>query len=132
MTTTMPPRAEVEADIRQTLGLVPTFFSEIPDDTLGYEWALFKRLELGETAIPGKYKELLMVAVHSETRCRFCLLFHTVAARLQGASEEEIQEAVHLAKHTVGWSAYVNGMQTDYERFAAELVQVERHLSNAG
>ena len=132
MTTTMPPRAEVEADIRQTLGLVPTFFSEIPDDTLGYEWALFKRLELGETAIPGKYKELLMVAVHSETRCRFCLLFHTVAARLQGASEEESQESGHLAKHTVGWSAYVNGIQTDYERFAAAHVPVARHIINAG
>ena len=27
-------RAEVEADMRETLGLVPTFFSRIPDELL--------------------------------------------------------------------------------------------------
>jgi hypothetical protein len=55
-------RAEVEADMRETLGLVPTFFSRIPDELLEHEWAIFKRLELGETLIPNKYKELLIPA----------------------------------------------------------------------
>ncbi len=71
------------------------------------------RFVLGETLIPNKYKELIGIGIHAETRCRYCTLFHTEAARLFGASDEEIQEAVHYSKMTVGWSAYLNGMQVD-------------------
>lgn len=124
------PRAEVEAEIKETLGLVPSFFTRIPDEVVDKEWELFKHWELGETLIPNKYKELLMLAVHSETRCRYCILFHTEAAKLFGATDEEIQEAVHLAKHTVGWSAYLNGIQQDYDEFADELSQIGAHLSS--
>jgi AhpD family alkylhydroperoxidase len=124
------PRAEVETDIKATLGLVPTFFSRIPDEVLDPEWQLFKRWELGETLIPNKYKELLMLAVHAETRCRYCTLFHTEAAKLFGATDEEIQEAVHLAKHTVSWSVYLNGTREDYDRFADELAQIGTHLTS--
>ena len=130
MTETMTrSRNEVEAEIKQTLGLVPSFFGRIPDDVLDHEWQLFCRMELGETLIPNKYKELLMLAVHAETHCRYCSLFHTEAAKLFGATEAEIQEAVHLAKHTVGWSTYLNGMREDEQRFAEELGQIGAHLS---
>lgn len=121
-------RDAVEQDIKETLGLVPSFFNQIPDEALDQEWSLFKRFELEETTIPNKYKELLMLAVHSETRCRYCTLFHTEVARMFGATDEEIQEAVHLAKHTVGWSVYLNGMQTDYDQFANELEQIGKQL----
>ena len=32
MTMTSPARTEVETDIKETLGLVPSFFSQIPDE----------------------------------------------------------------------------------------------------
>ncbi|HEY5832679.1 carboxymuconolactone decarboxylase family protein [Streptomyces sp.] len=119
-----PNRAEIEADIKQTLGLVPHFFQRIPTDLLAAEWEIFKKIELGETLIPNKYKELIGVGLHAETKCRYCSLFHTEAAKLFGATDEEIQEAVHYAKASLGWSAYLNGMQEDYDQFAAELAQV--------
>lgn len=122
-------RKEVESEIKETLGLVPAFFERIPDEVIDEEWTLFKRWELEETLIPNKYKELMMLAVHAETRCRYCTLFHTEAARMFGATEEEIQEAVHVAKHTVGWSVYLNGIRQDYDEFAGELEQIGRHLS---
>ncbi|MFQ5947309.1 MAG: carboxymuconolactone decarboxylase family protein, partial [Acidimicrobiia bacterium] len=121
---TIRPRAEVEADIAETLGLVPSFFSRIPDDLLDLEWELMKRIELGETLIPNKYKELIGVAVHSETKCRYCTLFHQESAKLFGATDEEIQEAVHFAKFTTGWSVYLNGIREDYDTFVAELQKV--------
>jgi AhpD family alkylhydroperoxidase len=130
MTTTARPRSEVEADIKETLGIVPSFFGRIPDDTLDHEWQLFARAELGETLIPNKYKELLMLAVHAQTHCRYCTLFHTEAAKLFGATEEEIQEAVHLAKHTVGWSTYLNVLREDEARFGQELEQIGAHLGS--
>jgi AhpD family alkylhydroperoxidase len=122
-------RAEVEADIKETLGLVPHFFSRIPDALLEPEWEIFKRIELGETLIPNKYKELMGVALHSETKCGYCTLFHTEAAKLFGATDEEIQEAAHYAKTRLGWSAYLNGIREDYDDFAAELAQIGEHLS---
>ncbi|MCF6524309.1 carboxymuconolactone decarboxylase family protein [Streptomyces sp. JJ36] len=124
-------RGEIESEIKETLGLVPHFFTAIPDDLLEHEWALFKRLELGETLIPNKYKELMGIALHSETKCRYCTLFHTEAAKLFGATDEEIQEAVHYAKSSLGWSAYLNGMQEDYDEFARELGQIKDHLQQA-
>ncbi|MFD5555122.1 carboxymuconolactone decarboxylase family protein [Streptomyces sp. NPDC127068] len=121
-------RSAIEADIKETLGLVPHFFTRIPTELLAPEWEIFKRIELGETLIPNKYKELIGVGLHAETKCHYCTLFHTEAAKLFGATDEEIQEAVHYAKASLGWSAYINGMQEDYDRFAAELAQIGDHV----
>ena len=125
-------RGEVETEMKEMLGLVPSFFNRIPDRFLEAEWELFKGLELGETLIPNKYKELMGVAIHSETKCRYCILFHTECAKLFGATDEEIQEAAHYSKMSVGWSVYLNGTQEDYDRFADELRQIGAHVSAGG
>src|SRR6476469_800537 len=91
--TILEERHEVERDIEETLGLVPDFFRRVPDYLLPTEWASFKSLELSDqTAIPNKYKELIGLAVSGATRCRYCVHFHTEAARLFGATEEEVTE----------------------------------------
>jgi len=95
---------------------------------LQLRWGM-KRLELGETNIPNKYKELIGIGVHAETKCRYCTLFHTEAAKLFGATDAEIQEAVHFAKYTVGWSVYVNGMREDYDQFAEEVKQISAYVA---
>lgn len=123
-------REQVENEMIEMLGLVPSFFKRIPDQYLDNEWTLFKEIELGETLIPNKYKELMGIALHSETKCRYCTLFHTEAARLFGATDEEIEEAVHYAKTSLGWSAYLNGIQTDYDMFASEIERVVDHIKN--
>jgi AhpD family alkylhydroperoxidase len=122
-------RAEVEREMKNTVGLVPSFFGRIPDEFIDLEWELFKRMELGQTLIPNKYKELMGVALHSETKCHYCTLFHTEAAKLFGATDEEIEEAAHYAKMSVGWSAYVNGIQLDFDQFKRELEEMGAFLS---
>jgi alkylhydroperoxidase/carboxymuconolactone decarboxylase family protein YurZ len=49
-------------------------------------------------------------------------------AKVHGATDEEIENAVHYAKSNAGWSAYLNGMQVDFEEFKKELLQVSEHL----
>lgn len=121
-------RAEVEADIRETLGLVLSLFNDVPDDILEHEWTVMKTFELGETRIPNKYKELIGIAVSGATRCRYCVYFHSEAARLFGATEEEIAEAALMAKHTMGWSTYLNALDFDYSTFVAEVDQATAYV----
>lgn len=121
-------RADVEAEIRDTLGLVPTFWTAVPDSLIASEWASFTAIELAETLIPNKYKELIGVAVSGATRCRYCVHFHSEAARLFGATDAEIAEASLMAKHTMGWSTYLNAMAFDYDEFVAELDQVTAYV----
>ncbi len=122
-------RREAERDIEQTFGLVPEFFKRVPDYLLPTEWASFKSLVLSdETAIPNKYKELIGLAVSGATRCRYCAYFHTEAARLFGATEDEIMEAALIAKNTMGWSTYLNTLQFDYDEFTSEFDQVTAYV----
>src|SRR5437016_1954843 len=120
--------AEVHADIRETLGLVPEFMAEVPDSLIETEWASFKTLVLSETAIPNKYKELIGLGVSGATRCRYCVYFHTESARLWGATDEEINEAALVAKNTMGWSTYLNTREFDYDRFVKEFDQIAEHV----
>ena len=121
-------RAQVEADVRETLGIVPSFFGDLPDSLLESEWTTFKNLQLAETAIPNKYKELIGLAVSGATRCQYCTYFHSEAARLFGATEEEIQEASLMSKHTMGWSTYLNALQYDFDEFKREFDQIAAHV----
>ena len=122
-------RAEVDRDIEATLGLVPQFFRDVPDYLVESEWSSFKNLQLSDqTAIPNKYKELIGLAVSGATRCRYCVYFHTEAAKLFGATDEEVNEAALMAKHTMGWSTYLNTRQFDYNRFKAEFDRIAAHV----
>jgi AhpD family alkylhydroperoxidase len=121
-------RHEADRDIEGTLGLVPEFFQRVPDYLLPTEWASFKSLVLSETAIPNKYKEMIGLAVSGATRCRYCAYFHSEAARLFGATEDEITETAMIAKNTMGWSTYLNTLQFDYDRFTSEFDEVTAYV----
>jgi AhpD family alkylhydroperoxidase len=124
-------RKQVYAEIEKTLGVVPAMFKSIPDDTLELEWETFKRVQLAEGPVPNKYKELIGIAIAGVTKCRYCAFFHTEIARLNGATPAEIEDAVHYAKAAAGWSAYVNGMQLDFDQFKREVLQACEHVRAA-
>jgi AhpD family alkylhydroperoxidase len=122
-------RADVDRDIEETLGLVPTFFQHVPDYLIESEWQSFKALQLSDdTAIPNKYKELIGLAVSGATRCRYCAYFHTEAAKLFGATDEEVTEASLVAKNTMAWSTYLNAMQFDYDEFVEEFDRITEYV----
>jgi AhpD family alkylhydroperoxidase len=122
-------RREADRDIEEVFGRVPEFFQRVPDYLLPTEWASFKSLVLSDqTAIPNKYKELIGLAVSGATRCRYCAYFHAEAARLFGATEDEVNETALIAKNTMGWSTYLNTLQFDYDAFTAEFDQMAAHI----
>jgi AhpD family alkylhydroperoxidase len=112
-------------DIEQTLGTVPTFFKMFPEVGIAGAWAEFKSVQLNpKTALNGKAKELIGLAVAAQIPCQPCIYFHTAAARANGASDEEIREG--MAALTRHWSTVLNGMQVDLGGFKQETDNVLR------
>ncbi len=123
----MKSREQIYGEIKEMFGLVPGFLKTVPDSTLENEWELLKKIQVDEGAVPNKYRELIGLGISAVTKCRYCTLFHTEMAKLFGATDREIEEAVHYAKSSAGWSAYLNGMQVDYEQFKDELRRIGEH-----
>jgi AhpD family alkylhydroperoxidase len=113
-------RKQVNTEVKELFGEVPSWFASIPDEAVGGFWQLMRDFQLGETRIPNKYKELIGLAVSGATRCRYCALFHTEAARLFGASDEEIAEASMMGAFTMAGSTFLNAQQVDYDEFRRE------------
>jgi AhpD family alkylhydroperoxidase len=114
-------------DIEQTLGSVPTFFKLFPEVGIGGAWLEFKSVQLNpKTALNGKTKELIGLAVAAQIPCTYCIYFHTATAKANGASDEEIREAVAMASITRHWSTVLNGMQVDAVVFKHETDEVLR------
>ena len=114
-------------DIEQTLGSVPTFFKMFPESGIAGAWAEFKSVQLNpKTALNGKTKELIGLAVAAQIPCHYCIYFHTAAAKLNGATDTEIREAVAMAAISRHWSTVLNGMQVDTDGFKRETDTVLR------
>ncbi len=118
-------------EIKETLGIVPHWFEHAPPEAAQHMWHLMRDLQLGESKIPNKYKELIGLGIAGATRCGYCTHFHTEAARLHGASEEEIAEANAMAGLTMAFSTYLNGMQVDKDRFRKEVGQIINNARKA-
>lgn len=121
-------RAEIYAEMEAMFGAVPSFFKLVPDASLQLEWDLMKRVQMEPGPIPNKYRELIGVALSAATKCRYCSYFHTEIAKLNGATNEEIESAAHYAKHGAGWSTYLYGTQADMAKFKSEIDAMIAHF----
>src|SRR5262245_49552694 len=106
--------AATRADIQKTFGFTPGFIKMTPDLVLPGAWMEMKSLWLSpKTALSGKTKELIGLAVASQIPCKYCTYGHTAFARLNGASDAEVGEAVAMSAITRKWSTVLNGLPTD-------------------
>jgi AhpD family alkylhydroperoxidase len=117
--------AAVHADITKTFGFVPDFFKSVPETLLASWWQGLTTFQLNpNTKLDGKTKELIGLAVSAQVPCEYCIVFHTEAARLNGATEEEIREAVGMASITRQGSTLLNGLQVDKAQFKKDLARI--------
>jgi AhpD family alkylhydroperoxidase len=121
------PAQATYRDIEKTLGIVPGFFKLFPEVGIAGAWAEFKSVQLNpNTKLNGKTKELIGLALASQIPCHYCVYFHTAAAKANGATDEEIREAVAMAAIVRHWSTVLNGMQVDLAAFKRETDTVLR------
>ena len=119
-------------DMERTLGSVPTFMRRFPEEGIASAWLELKSLELApNTSLDGKTKELIGLAVASQIPCQYCIAYHTEIAKLSGASDLEIREAVAMAASTRHWSTIVNGNMIDETAFRRDVDQVVANAKKA-
>jgi AhpD family alkylhydroperoxidase len=116
--------AEVIQEVTEVFGQVPSWLKDAPETALAAVWTLMRDFYLAETTIPNKYKELIGLAVSGATRCRYCALYHTEAARVFGATDAEIAEASMMGGFTMLASTFINAEQVDYEQFKRETLEI--------
>ncbi len=119
---------EVLREIEELLGQVPQWMGELPAEGLASFWGMMRDFELAETKIPNKYKELIGLAVSGATRCKYCALFHTEAAKLFGATDAEIAEASMMGSYTMFASTFINAQQIDYDKFRKETKEIANYV----
>ncbi|HXJ19451.1 MAG TPA: carboxymuconolactone decarboxylase family protein [Polyangia bacterium] len=103
-------------------GYVPEFLRAFPDEARAGAWRAFRDVQLSpSTALSGKQKELVGLAVAAQIPCRYCIIAHTEFARLNGASDTEIKEAIGMAALTREMSTMLNGMQVDEPQFRKDI-----------
>ena len=109
-------------DIERTLGFVPEFLRKLPESALPGAWREMKDLKLSpNTALSPKQKALISLAVASQVPSEPCIVAETEFAKLAGASEREIAEAVGMAAITRNMSTMLNGDQVDERAFRADI-----------
>jgi AhpD family alkylhydroperoxidase len=116
------------ADIEQTFGFVPALLRAMPEGALPGAWREMKGLKLAATSLSSKEKSLIALAVASQVPSRPCVVAETEFAKLSGATEREISEAVGMAAITRNMSTLLNGQQIDERGFRAD---VDRIVSGA-
>ena len=103
-------------------GYVPEFIREFPAEARAGAWKSFRDVQLSpSTTLTGKQKELVGLAVASQVPCKFCIIAHTEFAKLNGATDAEIKEAIGMASLTRELSTYVNGQQADEAQFRKDI-----------
>ncbi len=111
---------KAEAEMKATFGTVPLMLKVYPDHLRASAWEWFKATQSPDAAIPAKYSQLIALGVASQIPCSYCVYAHTTMAKMLGATEVEIQEAVANAANTRHWSTVLNGASVDFEKFKTE------------
>lgn len=104
-------------------GAAPAFIQgTFPEQGVDAAWQTYQSVFLDpEAALDTKTKELIALGVSAQVPCGYCVYYHTRASQAQGATEEEIREALAAAALVRKWSTILNGSQYSDEQWRREV-----------
>jgi len=127
-----PAQNPTLVEIQKALGFVPDFFKGVPETLLPGLWQSMAGFQINpNTKLDGKTKELIGLAVASQIPCEYCIYFHTEFAKLNGASDEEVREAVGMGAMTRYASTILNGTQADKAQFKKDVQHIIDNVKSA-
>jgi AhpD family alkylhydroperoxidase len=86
----------------------------------------FSAAVFAEGALPAQTKQLIVVAVAHVNQCPYCIRGHTAEALRQGASEQQIMEAIRVAAEMRAGGAYA------HSTLALDAMQQHAHAPPGG
>jgi AhpD family alkylhydroperoxidase len=114
------PNMKAESEMKATFGTVPAMFKVLPDHLRASAWEWFKANGSPDAALSAKYTQLIALGVASQIPCDYYVYAHTTQAKMYGATDAEIQEAVASASETRYWSTVLNGNDVPFDEFKKE------------
>jgi AhpD family alkylhydroperoxidase len=126
-----PSVAAAKADMIKTVGFVPTFLKDVPDNLVPGFWQETKAIEFGKTALDGKTRDLIGLAIAAQMPSRLTAWSYTKCGKSSGATDAQLHEAVALSALTRHWSTFFNGVQLDETRYRADLAKLRENMTKA-
>ncbi len=99
---------------------VPWYFQTLPQ-SLQSVVGTWHKFTNSKTALDPKEKDLIALAIASQIPCEYCVYANTQFAKRDGATEEQIHEAIAVAGFTRLFSAVIQGNQTDFQKLKATI-----------
>ncbi|HAZ11583.1 MAG: hypothetical protein A2X86_21705 [Bdellovibrionales bacterium GWA2_49_15] len=116
---------KVYDEIFDSMGFLADGYKKFSKEAIPGAWKEMKDFEMNpETDVPNKYKQLINLAVASQIPSTYCVTVYNKMASMEGASEEEISEAVSLASLVRRFSTFINGAGLNLETFKNEVDQI--------
>jgi AhpD family alkylhydroperoxidase len=105
-------------DVQQTFGFVPEFMKRFSPEALPGAWLNMREVEMNPTsALPSKIKSLIGLAVSAQIPCRYCVAANTEFAKLDGATDREIAEALTEGAMARQFITLIEGLQIDEKAY---------------
>jgi AhpD family alkylhydroperoxidase len=100
-----------------------------PDAAVAGAWTEMRDIEMSPaTALGGKHKSLISLAVAAQIPCKYCVYADTEFAKLEGASDAEIREAIAMASLARHWSTILDGLQLDEASYRKDIDRIVRSV----
>ena len=101
-------------EIKASFGMVPNFFkaqAALDPEWAAANWNRVKVIMLKNGALDRKTKEIIAMVVSLLNHCQYCHLAHKTMARMCGAKEEELQEAVMVMELFQSFTAIADSLE---------------------
>jgi AhpD family alkylhydroperoxidase len=126
-----PGAAAARADMVKTVGFVPTFLKDVPDNMVPGLWTETKAIGFGKTALDAKTKDLIGLAIAAQMPSRLTAWSYGRCGKASGATDAQLREAVALSAIGRHWSTFFNGVQLDEARYRADLAKLRENMTKA-
>ena len=121
------------ADMTNQMGSVPDFMKKFPEHSVVGAWREMRDVELNpNTKLSGKYKSLIGLAVSAQIPCKYCVFADTEFAKLEGATDAEINEAIAMGAFARHWATLLDGLQVDEASYRRDTDKIVKALSKKG
>ena len=126
-----PGVAAAKADMVKTVGFVPSFLKDVPDNMIPGLWQETKAMGFAKTALDAKTKDLIGLAIAAQMPSRLTAWSYSKCGKASGATDAQLHEAVALSAMARHWSTFFNGAQLDEARFRAGLDKLRENITKA-